>query len=132
VSLGAFLFGYDSSIIGAVNLYIEDEWNLSVFVLEVIVAITVLGSILGAAASGWLSDRYGRKPVIWAAALVFAVGSIVMAVAPNVIAMIFGRLLVGIAIGVSSMVQTIYIAEVAPYHIRGALVASLIMFVTGG
>ena len=60
-AIGSVLFGYDLWIIGAVNIYIEDEWDLSVMQIDVIVCITILGEILGALVSPDLADAYGRK-----------------------------------------------------------------------
>jgi MFS family permease len=131
ISLGAFLFGFDTAIIGAVNVYIEDEWNLSVMELQVIVAIAIVGAMVGAVMSGWMADRFGRRMTNWLTGISFIAGSIIMACAPNVGVMIFGRFVVGASIGISSMATTLYIAEIAPPHIRGSYVSITLLFVTG-
>jgi SP family myo-inositol transporter-like MFS transporter 13 len=68
--------------------------------LQTVVTITVLGSILGAVASGWLADAFGRKWVIWWSAVVGIGGSVIMAVAPDIYVLLIGRFIVGLVIGV--------------------------------
>lgn len=56
-SIGGFLFGYDTGVIGGANLYIEDEFNLTPFEEESIVSIAILGALIGAGIGGYLSDK---------------------------------------------------------------------------
>ena len=65
--IGSFLFGYDIAIIGAANLYIEDEWDLSALEIGVIVSMSIVGAIFGALMSTPLADAYGRKLSIYLA-----------------------------------------------------------------
>ena len=130
--IGSFLFGYDIGIIGAVNIYIEDEWDLSLLEIDVIVSITILGAILGALVSAPLADRHGRKLSTYIADLFFLLGSIMMALAHNTAVLIAGRLIVGFGIGMAAMIAPVYLSETAPAHIRGGIVAMTILFVTGG
>ena len=130
--IGSFLFGYDTGIIGAANLYIEDEWDLSVLEIGVIVSITIAGAIFGALMSAPLADAHGRKLSIYLADFFFLLGSIMMALAHNTAVLIAGRLIVGFGIGMAAMIAPVYLSETAPAHIRGGIVAMTILFVTGG
>ncbi|PVD24679.1 hypothetical protein C0Q70_15164 [Pomacea canaliculata] len=81
---------------------------------------------------GYLSDAFGRKVCTILASLVFTAGALVLGLAENVTMLIIGRLIIGIGIGVASMTVPVYIAEVAPSHIRGRLVTVNTLFITGG
>ena len=67
-----------------------------------IVSIALLGAAIGALLSGNLSDKIGRKKVIIIADLVFAAGSIIMAVAPSIGWLIMGRFIIGVGVGFAS------------------------------
>lgn len=133
--LGGLLFGYDTGVISGALLYIRDDFRdveNSTVLQETIVSMAVAGAIIGAAFGGRINDRFGRKPAILAADVVFAVGAILMAAAPNVAMLIAGRILVGLGVGVASMTAPLYIAEASPAKIRGALVTMNVLFITGG
>ncbi|KAG9447087.1 hypothetical protein H6P81_013215 [Aristolochia fimbriata] len=133
--IGGLLFGYDTGVISGALLYIRDEFKVvddSKFLQETIVSMALVGAIIGAAAGGWLNDVYGRKKATLCADLVFAVGAIVMAIAPDPYFLIFGRLLVGLGVGVASVTAPVYIAEASPSEIRGGLVSTNVLMITGG
>lgn len=133
--IGGLLFGYDTGVISGALLYIRDEFeavNESSFLQETIVSMAIVGAIIGAAAGGWINDFYGRKKATLLADIVFAIGSIVMAAAPDPYILIFGRFLVGLGVGVASVTAPMYIAEAAPSEIRGGLVSTNVLMITGG
>ncbi|CAK9153202.1 unnamed protein product [Ilex paraguariensis] len=133
--IGGLLFGYDTGVISGALLYIRDEFeavNQSSFLQETIVSMALVGAIIGAAAGGWINDVYGRKKATLSADVVFAIGSIVMAAAPDPYVLIFGRLLVGLGVGVASVTAPVYIAEASPSEIRGSLVSTNVLMITGG
>lgn len=99
---------------------------------ETIVSMALVGAMIGAAAGGWINDAYGRKKATLVADVVFALGSVVMAAAPNPYVLIFGRLLVGLGVGTASVTAPVYIAEASPSEIRGALVGTNVLMITGG
>lgn len=99
---------------------------------EAIVSMAVAGAIIGAAIGGWLNDKYGRRSAILVADFLFFVGAILMAAAPNPPALIVGRVFVGLGVGIASMTSPLYISEMSPAKIRGALVSTNGFLITGG
>lgn len=133
--IGGFLFGYDTGVVSGALLYIRDEFeevDRSSVLQETIVSMALLGAMIGAAAGGWINDLYGRKSATLIADVIFALGSFVMAAAPDPYVLIFGRFLVGLGVGVSSVTAPMYIAEAAPSEIRGGLVSTNVLMITGG
>ncbi|KAK9288301.1 hypothetical protein L1049_016752 [Liquidambar formosana] len=133
--IGGLLFGYDTGVISGALLYIKDDFevvNRSSLLQETIVSMALVGAIIGAAAGGWINDSYGRKKATLIADVVFIVGAIVMAAAPDPYVLIFGRLLVGLGVGVASVTAPVYIAEASPSEIRGGLVSTNVLMITGG
>ncbi|KAJ0703127.1 putative major facilitator, sugar transporter, major facilitator superfamily [Helianthus annuus] len=133
--IGGLLFGYDTGVISGALLYIRDDFEAvdqSSFLQETIVSMALLGAMIGAAAGGWLNDVRGRKSATLIADVIFALGSFVMAAAPDPYVLIFGRLLVGLGVGIASVTAPMYIAEAAPSEIRGGLVSTNVLMITGG
>ncbi|KAL0403701.1 UNVERIFIED_CONTAM: Inositol transporter 1 [Sesamum radiatum] len=133
--IGGLLFGYDTGVISGALLYIRDEFeevNRSSFLQETIVSMALVGAMIGAAVGGWINDAFGRKKATLSADVVFALGSVVMAAAPNPYVLILGRLLVGLGVGVASVTAPVYIAEASPSEIRGGLVSTNVLMITGG
>ena len=95
-------------------------------------SVTIAAAIFGSAVGGFLSDYIGRRPSILIADAVFAAGAVVMAVAPGPAVLILGRVLVGIGVGIASVSVPLYISEASPAKIRGALVSTNSLMITGG
>lgn len=94
--------------------------------------MAVAGAIIGAGFGGWINDRFGRKISIMVADVHFFVGAIVMALAPAPWMIILGRIFVGFGVGMASMTAPLYISEASPARIRGALVSTNGLLITGG
>lgn len=94
--------------------------------------MAVAGAIVGAAFGGWMNDKFGRKKSILLADLVFFAGAVVMAGAVGPWMIIVGRILVGLGVGMASMTAPLYISEASPARIRGALVSTNGLLITGG
>jgi SP family galactose:H+ symporter-like MFS transporter len=122
-ALGGLLFGYDTGVISGAILFIRQDFALSDISVEIVVSSVLLGALIGAAFGGELADRLGRRKVIILAAAIFALAAILTASVPSVLPLILGRILVGIAIGIASITAPLYISEVAPAEMRGALVS---------
>ncbi|KAL6970184.1 Sugar transporter [Sarracenia purpurea var. burkii] len=94
--------------------------------------MAVAGAIVGAAIGGWLNDRLGRRKSILIADVLFFIGAVVMAAAPVPGVIIIGRIFVGFGVGMASMTAPLYISEASPARIRGALVSTNGLLITGG
>ena len=131
-ALGGLLFGYDTGVISGAILFIKKDFGVSPFVEGAIVASLLLGAMFGAAFAGRLSDRLGRRRLILIAAVTFGVGAIVSAVAPSAGVLIAGRFVLGLAVGTAALVVPLYLSEIAPTAIRGAISSlNQLMIVTG-
>ncbi|WP_329493190.1 sugar porter family MFS transporter [Kitasatospora herbaricolor] len=131
-STGGLLFGYGTGGIAGVLPLIGEQYGLSAWTQGVVVSAALLGAALTAPVSGRLTDRFGRRPVIAAAAAAFALGTAVSAAAGGPAALVLGRFLVGLALGAISFAVPLYIAEIAPPARRGALVTLNQLMITIG
>ncbi len=131
-ALGGLLFGYDTGVISGALLFIRTDFALSAGMQGLVAGIALAGAAVGAAFAGGLSDRFGRRMVIFFTGLIFIAGSLVAALAPEVTTLLVGRLLVGVGIGIASMLTPLYLAETAPARSRGALVSLNQLAITVG
>jgi sugar porter (SP) family MFS transporter len=121
-AVGGFLFGYDLSIISGAMLFVRPEFDLTPGQVGLAIGSALLGCMAGPLLGGTLSDRWGRKPTLIFAGLLFAGGSIGSALPANVVQFDLFRFLGGVGVGLASVVSPMFIAEVSPPRIRGALV----------
>jgi SP family galactose:H+ symporter-like MFS transporter len=131
-ALGGLLFGYDTGVISGALLYLQPDFHLTSTTSEIAVSAVLIGAILGAAVGGKLADGIGRKKALILLGLIFAAGAVLTAIAPNLGFFIAFRIVVGFGIGAASMITPMYIAELAPPSIRGALVTFFQLAVTVG
>jgi len=131
-ALGGLLFGYDTGVAGGALLFIKHEFGLSPFLEGWVVASLLLGAMLGAAAAGQACDRVGHRRLLMFAGWLFTFGALAAAFAPSAAMLILARFVLGVAVGVASAQVPLYLSEMAPTQIRGAI-ASLnqIMIVLG-
>lgn len=134
-ALNGLLFGFDTGVVSGALLYMSETFpqlEANAFLQGTVVSGAMVGAIVGAAFGGRLADRLGRRRLILLGAVLFFVGSFIMAVAPTVEILIVGRLLDGVGIGFASVVGPLYISEIAPAKIRGSLVSLNNVAITGG
>lgn len=131
-AIGGLLFGYDTGVISVAILFIRETFVLSSAAQEITVSAVLIGAVIGAAASGFFADKYGRKIMIISASIIFGLGAVFSSISFDVYSLIASRIGVGIAIGMASFIVPLYIAEVAPVNIRGALVSLNQLAVTVG
>jgi len=123
VALGGFLFGFDTAVISGVEKTIQQLFQLSPFWHGFTISSALIGTVVGTLRTGIMADKYGRKPILFFIALLFAVAAVGSALANNVILFIAFRFLGGLAVGASSVVAPMYISEISPAFIRGRMTA---------
>ena len=122
--MGGLMFGYDWVVIGGAEIFYEKFFRLaSAWEVGWAMSSALIGALVGATLAGALSDKWGRKPLLVLAGLLFVVTSIGTGIAHSFPLFIANRLLGGVAIGVASNLSPLYIAEIAPASMRGRLVA---------
>ena len=131
-SLGGLLSGYDTGVISGALLFINETWVLPDTLQGFLVSSVLIGAVLGAATNGILADIFGRKKIIMATAVIFILGSILCAFAPNVYVLILSRIFVGFAVGIVNFVVPLYLSEVSPKNLRGTLVSLYQWAITAG
>jgi len=131
-ALGGLLFGYDTGVISGAILFIKDDFGLSPFMQGAVVAALLLGAMVGAAVAGPLSDRIGRRRLIIVAAVTFTLGALGAAAAPNAGTLVAARVVLGLAVGSAALVVPLYLSEIAPTHIRGAIASLNQMMIVVG
>jgi sugar porter (SP) family MFS transporter len=124
-ALGGLLFGYDWVVIGGAKPFYEPYFGITgnPALQGWVMSCALTGCLAGAALSGWLSDRFGRKRLLILSAGLFIAGSIGTGAAGSLAVFIIFRILGGIGIGLASNLSPMYIAEVTPGSTRGAFVS---------
>ena len=129
---GGLLFGFDTGVISGAIPFFQKDFGIDNGMVEQITSAGLLGAILGALFCGKLTDRLGRRKVILASAVIFAVGAVWSGIAADAWNLVLARLFLGVAIGVSSFAVPLYIAEISPTKVRGTLVSMFQLMVTIG
>ncbi len=118
---GGFLFGYDTAVINGANQFLKTYFNLSPLQEGLAGASAILGCIPGAMFAGFLSDRFGRRKVLFLCAILYAISGLLSALPRTFNEFLLARLISGLGIGASSMICPVYVAELAPKAWRGRL-----------
>ncbi|GAB3820849.1 D-xylose transporter XylE [Pontibacter rugosus] len=122
-TLGGLLFGYDTAVISGAIGSLRIHFGLNDLQEGWAASSALVGCILGASVAGWVADRFGRKPGLIAAALFFTISAIGSAIPDTFSEFIVYRIVGGVGVGIASMLSPMYIAEIAPEHLRGRLVS---------
>ena len=123
-AMGGLLFGYDWVVIGGAKPFFEPYFRLeSEAIRGWANSCSLVGCLAGALITGGLSDALGRKRLLILSAVLFACSSLLTGWAQEFSAFVVWRILGGVAIGMASALSPMYIAEIAPAHLRGRLVA---------
>ena len=120
-AIGGFLFGYDTAVINGANSYLKAAMHLNPTQEGIAGASAILGCIPGAMCAGFLSDRFGRKKMLFLCALLFAFSGLFSAIPRTFDQFLAARFFSGLGIGASSMICPVYIAEISPERWRGRL-----------
>ena len=124
-AMGGFLFGYDWVVIGGAKPFYEQYFQIAgnPVLQGWAMSSALIGCLIGALSAGKMSDRFGRKPVLTLAAGLFICTAIGTGAANSFTFFNVFRLVGGFAIGIASSLSPMYIAEIAPAHLRGRFVA---------
>lgn len=159
VSFGGLLFGWDSSYVNGVmsmSRFIRDygheismdryntksssskaiyggvPYEITSVNRSLITSLLSLGTLIGALSGGWVTDKFGRRHTLSIGAAVYILGVIIQIAPTEVAGLIVGRIIAGFGVGLLSLVNPMYISEVAPARIRGATIACYQLFITIG
>jgi len=121
-SLDALLLGYDIGVVSGILVFIQDRFHLSLIETGNFAAALNAAAIVGALVSGWVADRFGRKPALFISSLMFTSGSFLMAGANSYRALLLGRYVQGYGVGAGLLISPMFISEIAPPAFRGSLV----------
>lgn len=122
-ALGGYLFGFDFAVISGALPFLQQQFSLNAYWEGFATGSLALGAIAGCMVAGSIAEKYGRRPGLLLAAGIFTVSSLLMAVATGRDFFILSRFVAGIGVGMASMLSPMYIAEIAPAHLRGRMVA---------
>jgi len=122
-AIGGLLFGFDTAIVAGATRYLKDQFSLTSFGEGLAVSVVLVGCMFGAGIAGTLSDRIGRKRFLLISAVLFFVSAIGCAAPRAMGVFLLFRFVGGLGIGSASILSPLYISEISPARIRGALVS---------
>src|SRR3954451_17917569 len=126
---GGLLFGYDTGVSNGAERPMQTELGLSDLSLGIVISSLIfaaaVGALIGGAASRPLGGRVpgawaGRKTIILLAVMFFT-GTLFVVFSPGFGILVTGGVLLGLVVGGASTVVPVYLAEMAPYEIRGSI-----------
>jgi MFS transporter, SP family, xylose:H+ symportor len=123
-ALGGLLFGYDTAVISGAIGNLTEYFQLNPVEIGWAISSALVGCLIGAFFSDYLSNRLGRKTTMIITAILFILNSIGTALPNSFTMFVIFRIIGGIGVGIASMVVPMYIAEIAPPKRRGALVGN--------
>ena len=121
-ALGGLLFGFDTAVIAGTTAGLTKSFLLTPSSLGLTVAIALVGTVVGSLVAGIPGDRYGRRDSLRVMAVLYLISALGCAFAWDWYSLVFFRFIGGLAIGGSSVLGPMYIAEIAPAKLRGRLV----------
>ncbi len=121
-ALGGLLFGFDTAVIAGATQALKVLYHLSSLGEGFTVASALVGTVIGSMLAGIPGDRYGRRDSLRGMAVLYLVSALGCAFAWNWTALVIFRFIGGLAIGGSSVLGPMYIAEISPAKWRGRLV----------
>ncbi|KZV15234.1 inositol transporter 1 [Dorcoceras hygrometricum] len=126
------MFGLDVGVISGAQQFLQKDFGVSDDTLGWIVSTMMMGAAVGAVVAGWLSSQLGRKRTLILGAVLFVAGSVLCGCAWTTEVLIVGRVVLGLAIGIASFTAPLYLAEIAPESIRGAMISLYQLMITIG
>ena len=131
-ALGGFLFGYDTAVISGTIGSVSAQFGLNDVSTGWYVGCALVGSIMGVAVAGKLSDLFGRKGVLLFSAVLFTSSGVGCMFSGSISDLVFYRIVGGVGIGVASVISPLYISEISVSRFRGTLVSLYQLAITIG
>ena len=131
-ALGGFLFGYDTGVVGGALPLITSKLHLSAGEESWVTGSLLLGAVTGAAMSGYLADRIGRKWTLFVAGVIYTGAAIASGLTASLLPLCIARGVLGLAVGTASFVAPMYIGEHSPKELRGGMTALTQVAITFG
>lgn len=131
-ALAGLMFGLDIGVISGAQQFIQKDFAISDHAIEWIVSSMMAGAAIGALGAAWMSAALGRKRSLILGAVLFVLGSVLCGAAASPAILIGGRVILGLAIGIASFTAPLYLAEIAPENIRGAMISLYQLMITIG
>lgn len=131
-ALAGLLFGLDVAYVNGALKFITQEFNLDEASKGFVAGYLLAGAAVGALFSGWLSRKFGRKKVLMLAAAMFTFSILFTISSHTFNIFLMARFVTGLAIGIASFVAPLYLSEIAPFKIRGGLIAMYQLMITVG
>jgi sugar porter (SP) family MFS transporter len=130
--LGGILYGFDMGVIAAALVFVKDQFHLGTFMQEVLVNSVLVGVMIGALIGGAIADRIGRRRTLVWGGILFIAGSILAPLSPGVAVLMVARIMLGVAVGFTSVTAPVYVSELAPPQSRGMLIGLYQFALTSG
>ena len=120
-ALSGFLFGFDTVVISGAEQAVQELWGLSNAMHGLVMSSALWGTVLGAVFGSFPSDKFGRRNTLLWIGIMYFVSALGSAIAPDPYTLMIARFIGGVGVGVSTVAGPLYIAEMAPAHVRGRL-----------
>jgi sugar porter (SP) family MFS transporter len=131
-SIGGLLLGYDLGVMSGALPALAEEYNLSINQQELLTSLMLVGCVFGACVGGFICDGIGRKRTVYTVCVLFLLGAIIMSSARSLTVLYFGRLVVGLGVSISAIVDVSYLTEISPPEFRGSVVGTNELMITVG
>lgn len=122
-AIGGLIFGFDTAIVAGATRYMKEQFSLNSLQEGWAVGVVLIGCMFGAGLAGPISDRIGRRRFMLISAVLFLVSAVGCAVPRTITEFVIFRFVGGLGIGSAAVLSPLYISEIAPARIRGALVS---------
>ena len=130
--VGGILYGYDIGVISGALIFIKKTVAMTPYQEGLLVGAVLGGGLFGTLIAGYLADKIGRRPVIMIACLLFFLGISTLLSSNHYNTILAARLLLGLGVGVITVIIPLYLSEIAPAHMRGKSVTIFQLFLTSG
>ncbi len=131
-ALSGVVYGYDIGVISGVFLFVKDSIPMTDSQLSLLASAVLGGGAISTLISGFLADKFGRKGMIFFSSIVFIISVFIISMAHSYAAILTGRLIQGVAIGIVTIVAPLYLTEVMPAKFRGRGTAMFQLFLCFG